>query len=185
MSDYVPLKKINALLQAPPRTGKSTLIAKLYSMLESKGYKIGGIQTPEIREKNRRIGFWVLDINKGKKEILAHIDIRSNFKVSKYGVDINSFDELAVTAIDYAIKNCDIVVIDEIGKMELFSEKFQEVVIRGLNASKPVIGTIGMINHPFVLLLKSRTDVNILTLSTNNREITYSKICNLLGLKNF
>jgi len=152
-------------------------------MLESKGYKIGGIQTPEIREKNRRIGFWVLDINKGKKEILAHIDIRSNFKVSKYGVDINSFDELAVTAIDYAIKNCDIVVIDEIGKMELFSEKFQEVVIRGLNSSKPVLGTMGMINHPFVRLLKSRSDVKVLTPNRANMEYVYQEIWKLLGLR--
>ena len=183
MSDYIKLKKINAFIQAPPRTGKSTLVAKLCSMLDSKGYKIGGIQTPEIREKNRRVGFWVLDIYKGKKEILAHIDINSKFKVSKYGVDLNSFDELAVTAINSAIENCDIVVIDEIGKMELFSEKFQEVVIRGLNKSKPVIGTMGQINHPFVSLIKSRSDVQVLTIDRGNMEDTYQEICSLLGLR--
>ena len=174
--------KVNVVLQAPPRTGKSTLVAKLCSMLESKGYKIGGIQTPEIREKNRRVGFWVLDVYKGTKEILAHIDIKSKFKVSKYGVDLNSFDELAITAIDYAIENCQLIIIDEIGKMELFSDKFQDAVIRGLNSSKPVIGTMGMINHPFVRLLKSRSDVQVLTIDRGNMEDIYQEICRLLGL---
>ncbi|WP_287586400.1 NTPase [Candidatus Borrarchaeum sp.] len=183
MSDYTPLKKINALIQGPPRTGKSTLVAKLCSMLETKGYNIGGIQTPEIREKNRRVGFWVVDLHTEKKEILAHVEIKSRFRVSKYGVDLNSFNELAITAIKSAIENYDIVVIDEIGKMELFSEKFQDVVIRGLNSSKPVIGTMGKINHPFVRLLKSRSDVNVLTIDRGNMEDTYQEICRLLGLR--
>ena len=183
MSEYAPLKKINVLIQAPPRTGKSTLVDKLCSMLETKGYKIGGIQTPEIREKNRRVGFWVLDINNGNKDILAHVDIKSKFKVSKYGVDLNSFDELAITAINYAIENCQLVVIDEIGKMELFSENFQDAVIKGLNSSKPVIGTMGMIPHPFVRLLKSRSDVQVLTIDRRNMEVIYQEICSLLGLR--
>ena len=183
MSNHVKLKKINVLIQAPPRTGKSTLVAKFCSMLESKGYKIGGIQTPEIREKNRRVGFWVLDVNKGTKGILAHIDIKSKFKVSKYGVDTNSFDELAVSAINSAIENCDVVVIDEIGKMELFSEKFQDIVIKGLNSDKPVIGTMGKINHPFVRFLKSRSDVQVLTIDRGNMEDIYQEICKLLGLR--
>jgi nucleoside-triphosphatase len=151
-------------------------------MLETKGYKIGGIQTPEIREKNRRIGFWVIDINKGSKEILAHVDIKSKFKVSKYGVDLDSFDELAVAAINSAIENCDLVVIDEIGKMELFSEKFQQVVIRGLNSNKPVIGTMGKIAHPFVRLLTSRPDVQVLSIDRGNTEDIYQEICRQLGL---
>jgi nucleoside-triphosphatase len=177
------LKKINALIQAPPRTGKSTLINRLCSMIEKQGYKIGGIQTPEIREKNRRVGFWVLDVNTGKKEILAHIDIKSKFRVSKYGVDINAFDEIALTSINSAIENCDLIVIDEIGKMELFSKNFQEVVEKGLNSRTPVLGTMGMISHPFVRSLKSRSDVHILTLNRENRERVYREICNLMEIK--
>jgi len=183
MSDYVSLKKINILIQAPPRTGKSTLIDKICSMLNEKGYKVGGIVTPEIKEKNRRIGFWVLDLSTGNKKILAHINIKSMLKVSKYGVDLDAFDELAFTAINSAIDNCDLIVIDEIGKMELFSEKFQKVVEKGLNSSKPVVGTMGMINHPFVKLLKSRSDLKVLTPNRANMEYVYQEICKLLGLR--
>lgn len=183
MSDYVPLKKINILIQAPPRTGKSTLIDRICSILNEKGYKVGGIVTPEIKEKNRRVGFWVVDLYTGKKEILAHINIKSMFKVSKYGVDINAFDGLALTAINSAIEKCDLIVIDEIGKMELFSEKFQKVVGKGLNSSKPVVGTMGMVNHPFVRLLKSRSDLKVLTPNRANMEYVYQEICKLLDLK--
>ena len=183
MPDNLLLEKINALIQAPPRTGKSTLISKLCSMLNEKGYKIGGIVTPEIKEKNRRVGFWVVDLYTGKKDILAHIDVQSMFKVSKYGVDINAFDEIAMTAINSAVENCDLIIIDEIGKMELFSENFQDAVEKGLNSSKPVVGTMGMISHPFVRLLKSRTDVHVLTLDRGSREYIYQEICKLLGLK--
>ena len=183
MPDKLLLEKINALIQAPPRTGKSTLIGKLCSMLNEKGYKIGGIVTPEIKEKNRRVGFWVVDLYTGKKDILAHIDVKSKFKVSKYGVDINSFDAIAPSSISSATEYCDLIVIDEIGKMELFSEKFQDAVEKGLNSRKPVVGTMGMINHPFVRLLKSRSDVHFLTLDRGSREYIYQEICTLLGLK--
>lgn len=152
-------------------------------MLNENGYEVGGIVTPEIKEKNRRIGFWVQDLSTGNKEILAHINIKSMFKVSKYGVDLDAFDGLAFTAINSAIDNCDIVVIDEIGKMELFSEKFQEIVIKGLNSNKPVIGTMGKITHPFVRLLKSRSDVQVLTIDRGNMEDNYQEICRLLGLR--
>ena len=113
MSDYVPLKKINILIQAPPRTGKSTLIDRICSMLNEEGYKVGGIVTPEIKEKNRRIGFWVLDLSTGNKEILAHVDIKSMLKVSKYGVNLDAFEALALTAINSAIEDCDLIVVDE------------------------------------------------------------------------
>ncbi|MCK5588183.1 MAG: hypothetical protein KAI34_05630, partial [Candidatus Lokiarchaeota archaeon] len=59
----------------------------------------------------------------------------------------------------------------------------QDAVEKGLNSSKPVVGTMGMISHPFVRLLKSRTDVHVLTLDRGSREYIYQEICKLLGLK--
>jgi nucleoside-triphosphatase len=105
------------------------------------------------------------------------------FKVSKYNIDLNAFDGLVLTAINSAIKNCDLIVIDEIGKMELLSERFQETVAKGLNSRTPVVGTMGMIDHPFVKLLKSRSDIHILTLNRENREHVYREICNLMEIK--
>jgi nucleoside-triphosphatase len=101
----------------------------------------------------------------------------------KYGVDLGGRRIIKKTAINSAIDNCDLIVIDEIGKMELFSEKFQKVVEKGLNSSKPVVGTMGMINHPFVRLLKSRSGLKVLTLNRANMEYVYQEICKLLGLR--
>ena len=181
MSDYTPLKKINALIQGPPRTGKSTLVAKLCSMLETKGYNIGGIQTPEIREKNRRVGFWVVDLHTEKKEILAHVEIKSRFRVSKYGVDLNSFNELAITAIKSAIENYNIVVIDEIGKMELFSHKFVNKIEEIFNKSnKKILATIPVSKILLIEKLKKLPDTEVIEITEENRDRLVDELINKL-----
>ncbi|MEM5815016.1 MAG: NTPase [Candidatus Aenigmatarchaeota archaeon] len=124
-----------------PGSGKSTTLFKIVEELK-KDYKIGGILTPEVRKNGERVGFEILDVYSGKKRLFASIYFRTNYKLGKYFIDVSSFDEIFVPSIDIAFKECDIIVIDEIGKMELMSYNFILSLERILKSEKILVATL-------------------------------------------
>jgi len=129
-------------ISGPPASGKSTLVSKVVDFLRKNDIKIGGIVTPEVRDNGRRIGFKVVDLMTLKESIFASINYKSNYRVGKYFVDVDLFENIAIPALEKAEAESDIVVIDEIGKMELFSKKFEETVKRVLNGSRPILAVV-------------------------------------------
>jgi len=159
------MKAKNILLTGPPRCGKSTLIAKLVKQFRQ---PVTGFFTREIREKGQRVGFAILTMD-GKEGVLAHKDSRSEIRVSKYGVNIEDLDQIAVPSM-IPNKPDQFVVIDEIGKMECFSLLFRETLIKVLDSPHPVIGSIALKGGPFIQKIKERKDVLLVTVSEKNRD---------------
>uniref|UniRef100_A0A7C4UDQ1 NTPase n=1 Tax=candidate division WOR-3 bacterium TaxID=2052148 RepID=A0A7C4UDQ1_UNCW3 len=168
-------KKI-ILLTGSPGIGKTTIIKNI---LEYKRDIFGGFFTEEIRKNNMRLGFRLITID-GRSCIMAHRDIKSKFKVGKYGVNLECIERIGVDAIKNAIAQGKIVVIDEIGKMELFSNIFKVAVIDALNSSSSVIGTIPLSFHPFCEEIKNRYDVQIIEVTMSNREGLANKLISSL-----
>ncbi|MFC2047388.1 nucleoside-triphosphatase, partial [Chloroflexota bacterium] len=104
----------------------------------------------------------------GRSAILAHIDIHSPCRVSKYGIDIDSFEQVGVSALHQAVQQCDLVVIDEIGKMELFSSNFRETVLNIIGSGKKVLGTIMLNPNPWADAIKHQPQVNLVTVTRDN-----------------
>ena len=50
--------------------------------------------------------------------------------MGRYGVNINDLENIGARSLEQALKNDDLIIIDEIGKMEVFSEEFKEKSIR-------------------------------------------------------
>jgi len=123
------------LLTGRPGTGKTSLIRQVLAGIKG---KTGGFYTEEIRSRGIRQGFRLVTLD-GQSAILAHIDIHSRYRVSKYGVDVDSLDRLGVSALRQAAKECDLVIIDEIGKMELFSANFRETILHIIDSGKRVL----------------------------------------------
>jgi nucleoside-triphosphatase len=157
----------NIFLKGRPGSGKTTLIMKVISILENK--TAGGFYTQEIREGGKRLGFVAKTLD-GRKQTLSHVDIKSKLKVGKYGVDINTIDKLIVGSIEDAIQNKDIIIIDEIGKMEMFSERFKSAVKKALDSKKKVLATIPTYSNAFLDSIKARSDVEIFNLNVDNRD---------------
>jgi len=86
--------------------------------------------------------------------VLAHTDFHGPAKVSRYGVDVAALDRTGVSALERAARDCDLVVVDEIGKMELFSDSFKSTIQRLMDGNKPVLGTIMLGPHPFADAIK-------------------------------
>jgi len=143
------LRKLNILLTGPPGSGKTRLIQKIVEDLKKQGIAVGGLLTPEVRNGNERTGFHIVDILTGEQGLMADASFNSDVKVGRYGVNVDIIRDIGVNALTRAINRCDIIVIDEIGKMELYSREFQDAVEQALSSDKPLIGTVGeKLRHP-------------------------------------
>ncbi|HHT9125688.1 MAG TPA: NTPase [Candidatus Brocadiia bacterium] len=165
----------NVLITGSPGVGKTTVIKTVIPLLN---VKAGGFFTEEIRVKGNREGFAVETLD-GQKGVLSHINFKSPYNVGKYGVDVQSFEQIAIPAIESAIKDKELIVIDEIGKMELFSEGFKEAVIKALDSKKPVLGVIKRGSDGFINAIKARNDVKIFTITYENRNTIPAEIAHL------
>jgi len=106
----------------------------------------------------------------GKSAVLAHIDIKSPYRVSKYGVDTGSLDRVGVSALNEATRLSELVVIDEIGKMEIFSDRSREAVSRIIASGKRVLGTVMLNPNPWADAIKQRTEVHLITVTRDNHQ---------------
>ena len=168
--------KKHILLTGKPGVGKTTVIKKIVPLL---GVDTGGFYTEEIRVMDRRMGFRIVTLD-GKDGILAHVDCNSNYKVGKYRVDLDSFESVAIPTLEKAIKDKAIIVIDEIGKMELFSMKFKELVSNILDGEKSLLCVIKENGDVFTENIKKRGDVTMITVNYENRERLPEKVFEIL-----
>jgi nucleoside-triphosphatase THEP1 len=152
------------LLTGRPGTGKTSLIKQVAAQMKGRA---GGFYTEEIRTRGTREGFRLVTLD-GEEVILAHVNIHSQYRVGKYGVDIDGLERIGVPALHKAARYCDLVVIDEIGKMELFSANFREAVARVIDSGKRVLGTIMLNSNPWADAIKRQPQVNLLTVSRDN-----------------
>jgi len=146
-------------------SGKSTVLLKTIELLKRKGLKVGGIVTPEIREEGKRVGFYVKDVFSQAMEVFASVDFKIEPKLGKYGIDVSAFEKVALPAIDFAIENCDVVVVDEIGKMEFLSESFRKKIFNLVLLDKPLIAVL---HRNFVKQFKQFGEV--IEVNQENRE---------------
>src|SRR3990170_4688403 len=125
-----------------PGAGKTYALLKVIEMLEADGLKVGGMITEPIVKRNRREGFYVMDYATKEKRVFASREIESKTMVGRYGVDITALEEVGVNALRNATENADVIVIDEVGKMEVESPNFVQSVKDALDADKPLILTL-------------------------------------------
>jgi len=168
-------ESVNVLLTGRPGIGKTTLIKRL---IEASSLSKGGFYTEEVREKGQRVGFSLITLD-GKRSLLAHLKTKSPYRVGRYGVDIDTFEAIGVESIRKAISTNDIIIIDEIGRMELFSRKFREVVLQALKTGR-VVATIKKGRGDFIDKIKSRKDVRVLEVNLENRETLSSKLTKIV-----
>jgi nucleoside-triphosphatase len=132
-----------------------------------------------MTRERERIGFLIRTTD-GKEAILAEKGLESSHRLGEYGINCGNLDEIGVAAVREALEKKDIIVIDEIGKMELFSKKFKEVVIRALDSQKKVVGVIHTADQPFLNAIRKREDVRILEVTGENNEEIFGRIRSLL-----
>lgn len=153
----------NILITGIPKSGKSTL---LRNVISAQPNKIGFI-TNEIRDNEGRVGF-ELETCKGTKSVLSHIDFHTPIKVSKYFVDIKNLDSIFPEVSEFSTN--DILYLDEIGQMQLFSANFQKLVEKYLDAENTLVATLSTVYQDgFTDSIRARKDVHVIEISESNR----------------
>jgi len=176
-----------------PRSGKSAVMEKVLSMLVEERTKeiilrggqdtavVGGMRTEPIVENGERLGYKVIDIVSGVEAIMAHKSIDSRLRVLGYGIDIEALETVAIPAIEYARDECEVIVIDEIGKFTVESENFVNVVRSALEVDKPTLLTLHKKSrHPLLQDIRRRDDGRILEVTPVNRALLPYKIHKLM-----
>ncbi len=142
--------------------------------LVSSGFKVGGIITYEVRRAGVRVGFKVMDISSGDEGWLAHVDQPVGPRIGKYRVNLKDLNRVAVKAILKSILDADLIVIDEIGPMELCSESFRDAVLKAFNSGKPVLGTVHRrLKRSFLADVDKK---EIVTVTFRNRDVLPEEI---------
>ncbi|MDR0334719.1 MAG: NTPase [Methanomassiliicoccaceae archaeon] len=168
-----------------PGAGKTKTLLRVIEMLSVEELKIGGMITEPIMDGRRKVGFSVQDIVSKENSIFAHIDIESRIMDGKMGVDLAKFESVAVNAIRAACETCDIIVIDEVGKVEVESQAFIDAVKFTLDAGKPMILTLHKKSrNPLLQDIRRRDDVRILEVTPTNRNLLPHKIIRLMNGEN-
>ena len=177
-----------------PRSGKSAVMEKVLEMLVDERKReilmrgslsdapiIGGLQTVPILDGSERLGYKVVNIVTKEEAIMAHKSIDSRLRVLGYGIDIEALEQVAIHAIEYARDECEVLVIDEIGKFAVESEAFVNVVRSALEVDKPTLLTLHKKSrHPLLQDIRRRDDGRILEVTPVNRALLPYKIHKLM-----
>jgi nucleoside-triphosphatase THEP1 len=144
--------------------------------LRERGLRVGGFMTEEMREKGHRVGFLVRDIDDGPPAVMAYIESGPGPRVGRYRVRVPSFERVALPAIDQALAHADVLVLDELGRMELFSTPFVARLGEVFKAAIPLAATVQVAAHPITDGLKRRADVEQVVVTTTNRDDLPSRL---------
>ena len=152
------------LLTGRPGVGKTTVVMRLAERVRY--LKLAGFYTEEIRLHGRRMGFRAA-VFSGRTTVLAHVDVKSRHRVGRYGVDVAAFEQLVLPELT---SSADLLLVDEIGKMECFSSAFVSAVRDLLSAATPLVATVAASGGGFIAEVKQRADVELLQVTTDNRD---------------
>ena len=163
------------LLTGRPGCGKTTLIKRV---LKNLSQRTAGFYTEEIRDRGVRVGFRLVTLE-GGEAVFAHVDFPAAAgpeRLGKYRLDLSALETVGVKAVREAARARQLVVIDEIGPMEIRSARFRDAVNEVLESGVPLLATIFARSLPFTDAIKSRPDVVLIEVRPDNRERLVSEL---------
>jgi nucleoside-triphosphatase len=165
------------LLMGKPGVGKTTLIRRIFQRIS---VRAGGFYTREIRDGRVRTGFQLVTLD-GREAILASTRTSAGHpRVGRYTVHVDVLEQLAVPALEDALAQSELIVIDELGKMEMCSVRFRQTVMTCLLSPKPLLATIGVSADPSIRAIRCRPEVTTVEVTLANRDRLVDEMVTML-----
>jgi nucleoside-triphosphatase len=170
------------LVTGTPGVGKTTTVNRLYTHYSAKGMRIHGITTREVREDGQRIGFKITDLATSKEGWLARKDASMGPQIGSYHVISEDLENIGVRGLERAIEGpADLIVVDEIGPMEMTSLRFRNVVSKVLRGESPTVASVKLGSHyPEVEHIRPQSIQ--LEVTSENREKIYRELIEQVDL---
>ena len=159
-----------------PGIGKTTLCLKVYQKLKDK-IEVDGFITKEVRDRGIRIGFKIVDLKSGEEFWLAKVGI-GKVKVGKYVVFVENVDRFADKIREF---KGDLIIVDEVGPMELKSERFIEAVNELVDSRENLLFTVHYKSKHW-LVEKIRKNFKLYVLNEENRNKIADEIADAYDL---
>lgn len=171
---------MNLLLAGKPGVGKTTVVEQVAARLRAAGWRLAGFLTREVRDASgQRTGFKIITLD-GVEGTLARVGLASPVRVGRYGVNLADLERLALPQL--RVREVNLLIIDEIGKMECASGRFRRAVENAFDAPTHVLATLGTAPAHFLAALRDRPDVELLELTQKTRAQRLTDILRRLSL---
>ncbi|MDE1857935.1 MAG: NTPase [Thaumarchaeota archaeon] len=158
------------LVTGPPGVGKSTLVSRVVMKLKSAGVIVGGCTTAELRSGGSRVGFEVRDLTSGRKGELASVASKFGPRVGRYRVNLTDLSRVGAAGVEAAVVGSEVIVIDELGPMELVSPEFRRAVSKAVASGKPIVAVVHeRLEDDLISELKSKAEESFV-LTVENRD---------------
>ncbi|HUK29400.1 MAG TPA: NTPase [Candidatus Acidoferrales bacterium] len=177
------MKTRRVFITGEPGCGKTTVLKNVVEILRSRSINVGGIISGEIRENGVRVGFSLEDILTHTTGSLAHVHQTGGPTVGKYRVNLDDLASVGVQAMKRAIEEAEIIVVDELGPMELTSDAFIQSVRDALAAPNHLLATIHKrASHPLVQKIKNNPASKILEVTPENRDSMPAQLARMISI---
>lgn len=175
----------NLLFTGPPGIGKTTFLERVVEELTAGGVRASGFCTAEVRGPGGgRLGFRYRTLD-GREGWLAKRGRGAVHRVGPYGVLLEGLEAEAAPAIDPERSGAPCIVIDEIGRMEAFSQRFREAAERALQSPRVVLATVALKPGGWIGAVRLRPDARLERLTRDNRDAlvgaTVAAVLHMLG----
>ena len=151
-------------------TGKTKVINTLYYRLSSENISMGGILTRDIRKYGKRTGIEIMNISTGITFELADIDRKIGPRLQKFRINKDNIDNLIIDELYQSSTKAELLIIDMIGPMELFSNRFCDLLQSLLNEDKKILCAIQTkFDHPIIKEIKKSANLELHDLNDKHK----------------
>ena len=169
-------------ITGPVGSIKADALAKIMEMIRNQGKDVQGVLVGEVFEQNRLTGYTIFDIYSKKKVVFAEIGLVSRVKIDKIGVDTKLLEEILIPSLQRAREFADVIVIDEIGKLELTTKNVQKEINDTLNYTKPMIVTVHKKSrNPVLQEIRALEGVRVFDITPINRSLLPYRVMKVLN----
>lgn len=155
----------NILIDGLPRVGKTTAVQRILSLAKVRcGGFFSQAQTKQFYTNFRLVSVQGPHRSMSSQTLLRRFDIPG-----VVGFNLEDLENFGNPALLHALETCDVVVIDQLGTLEVSSDKFRRVVDLVLASDKVCLATLTSSNVPYIEAIRKRPDVAVYDINRSNR----------------